>query len=407
VRIPLSKPDIGEREIEYVMQVLRSRQLSLGPTVGEFERRFAAYVGTRYAVATNSGTSALHMCVKALGIGAEDEALTTSFSFPASVNCLLYEHALPAFVDIDPFTLNIDPVEIRRVISREYSWDSGRRRAVNRNSGRVLKAILPVHVFGLPCEMEPVLEIAREFNLFVIEDACEALGAEWKGRRVGTFGDVAAFAFYPNKQLTTGEGGMVVTDNPDIASYCRSLRNQGRGEDGEWLLHVRLGYNYRLSDIHCALGLAQLERIDDFLTAREHLAALYADGLNGIPAVSLPDSAESAKRSWFVYPIRLRGAAAGAWRDRLMAGLQERDIASRPYFAAIHRQPYLRQIGLSSERPLPHTDSASQSCLALPFFPSMSEGQLSEVCQAVREILGELRSATPVHEKEAARAASG
>jgi len=254
MRIPLSKPDIGEREIEYVTRTLRSGQLSLGPALDEFETRFAAYVGTRFAIATNSGTSALHACVRALGIGADDDVLTVSFSFPASVNCLLYEQALPCFVDIGPATLNLDPADAHKILAREYVWDPTSRRAVNRRSGRTLKAILPVHIFGLPCEMGPILKIADDLDLFVIEDACEALGAEWEGRRVGTFGDAAAFAFYANKQMTTGEGGMIVTDNPKVASLCRSMRNQGRGEDGEWLLHVRLGYNYRLSDIHCALS---------------------------------------------------------------------------------------------------------------------------------------------------------
>jgi len=406
MRIPLSKPDIGEREIEYVTRVLRSGQLSLGPAVDEFETRFAAYVGTRFAVATNSGTSALHGCVEALGIGCDDEVLTVSFSFPASVNCLLYERALPSFVDIDPATLNLDPVDARKVLARDYIWDSASRRAINRRSGRTLKAILAVHIFGLPCEMGPILKIAREFDLFVIEDACEALGAEWEGRRSGTFGDVAAFAFYPNKQLTTGEGGMIVTDNPNIANVCRSLRNQGRGEDGEWLLHVRLGYNYRLSDIHCALGLAQLERVDEILSARERLAALYSHGLSGIPEIIVPVCPPNRKRSWFVYVIRLRGFAPHALRDRLMAGLRERGIASRPYFTAIHRQPYFKQIRLSSRRALPQTELASDSCLALPFFPSMTEEQLNEVCAAVRTILEEARGAIiPLHEGEAARAA--
>jgi perosamine synthetase len=405
MKIPLSMPDIGEREIEYVTRALRGGQLSLGPAVEEFEERFKAYVGTRYAVATNSGTSALHLCVKALGIGCQDEVLTSSFSFPASVNCLLYEQALPAFVDIDPVTLNLDPVEIRKMLAREYSWDSGRRRAVNLQSGRILKAILPVHVFGLACEMGPILEIAREVNLFVIEDACEAIGAEWSGRRVGTFGDAAAFAFYPNKQLTTGEGGMIVTDNPEIASLCRSLRNQGRGEDGEWSLHVRMGYNYRLSDIHCALGLAQLERIDERLKARERLAGLYSERLRGIPEISLPLDTLNGKRSWFVYPVRVRGSAPRAVRDVLMSGLQERGIASRAYFGAIHRQPYFRQIQVSSRRPLPHTELASENCVTLPFFPSMTEDQLNEVCTAVREILGEARE-TAVCKKEVARAAA-
>jgi len=395
VTIPLSMPDIGQREIECVTRALRSGQLSLGPAVEEFESKFAAYVGTRHAVATNSGTSALHLCVKALGIGCDDEVLTSSFSFPASVNCLLYEHALPAFVDIDPETLNLSPAEVRKMLAREYRWDAAQQRAVNRQSGRRLKAILPVHVFGLPCEMGPILEIAREFNLSVIEDACEAIGAEWYGRRVGTFGDAAAFAFYPNKQLTTGEGGMIVTDNPRVASVCRSLRNQGRGEDGEWLLHVRLGFNYRLSDLHCALGLAQLERIEELLTARERLAAGYAERLSGIPELFLPPRRPNAKRSWFVYPVRLGAAEPRALRARLMARLKERGIASRAYFGAIHRQPYFEAIQLSTNRPLPATESASESCLALPFFPSMSHEQLERVCEAVREILREARSAAP------------
>lgn len=406
MRIPLSKPDIGERDIEYVTRALRSGQLSLGPALDEFESRFAAYVGTRFAVATNSGTSALHACVRALGIGADDEVLTVSFSFPASVNCLLYEQALPSFVDVDPNTLNLDPSDARKILERDYVWDPTYRRAVNRRSGRTLKGILPVHIFGLPCAMGPILKIARELNLFVIEDACEALGAEWEGRRVGTFGDAAAFAFYPNKQLTTAEGGMVVTDNPEIASVCRSLRNQGRGEDGEWLQHVRLGYNYRLSDIHCALGLAQLERIDEMLSARERLAVLYSNRLSGIPEIAVPAAAANGKRSWFVYAVLVRGSAPRALRDRLMTGLRERGIASRPYFAAIHRQPYFKQIRLSSRHPLPQTELASDSCLALPFFPSMSEEQLNEVCAAVREVLGEARGAIiRIHEGEAARAA--
>lgn len=404
MRIPLSKPDIGEREIEYVTRVLRSGQLSLGPVVEEFENRFAAYVGTRHAVATNSGTSALHTCVKALGIAAEDEVMTTSFSFPASVNCLLYEQAVPFFVDIDPGTLNVDPAEVSKALARDYVWNPSSGRAVNRRSGRTLKAILPVHVFGLPCEMGPILEIARELNLFVIEDACEALGAEWGGRRVGTFGNAAAFAFYPNKQMTTAEGGMIVTDDPEMASRCRSLRNHGRGETGEWLLHVRLGYNYRLSDVHCALGLAQLERIDEMLSARERLAALYSDRFNGIPEIALPTNTPNARRSWFVYAIRVCGSAPRARRDRLMAGLQERGIASRAYFKAIHQQPYFQQLRLPSSS-LPHTELASESCLALPFFPSMTEEELNEVCAAVREILGETkREVTPNGEKETMRA---
>lgn len=384
MRIPLAKPDIGEREIEYVTRVLRSGRLSLGPVLEEFEARFAAYVGTRYAIATNSGTSALHLCVKALGIGPEDEVLTTSFSFAASANCLLYERALPAFADIDPVTLNIDANEIREILARDYVWHRALRRPVNRRSGRVLKAILPVHVFGLPCAMGPILEIAREFNLRVFEDACEALGAEYFGRHVGTFGDAGVFAFYPNKQITTAEGGIIVTDDPRIAKLCRSLRNQGRDEDASWLCHARLGYNYRLSDLHSALGLAQLERIDELLSARESVAASYSRGLGAIPQLMLPGKFPGVKRSWFVYAIQLRGHAA---RECLIAGLRERGIACQVYFPAIHRQPYFRDVRMAPRRPLPNTEAVSERCLALPFFSSMADDQVAEVCAAVREIV--------------------
>ncbi len=414
MRIPLSQPVIGEREIERVIGVLRSGKLSLGPALDEFETRFAAHVGTRYAVATNSGTSALHLCVRALGIGPNDEVLTTSFTFAASVNCLLYEHAVPAFVDIDPVTLNLDSAAIRDALARDYFWDPGRLHMMNRRSGRILKALLPVHVFGLPCAMEALLEIAWEFNLGVLEDACEALGAHYRGRPVGTFGDAAVFAFYPNKQITTAEGGMIVTNNPRIAKLCRSLRNQGREDDAGWLSHAHLGYNYRLSDLHCALGLAQLERIDELLSAREEVATLYSRELAGIPQIVLPEDSPGSKRSWFVYPIRVRAsltgssAAATVLRDRLMTGLRERGIACQAYFPAVHRQPYFREMGLAPDRPLPHTESASDRCLALPFFPFMTEEQVAEVCGAIREIVAApetICASTEPRYQEAARAA--
>ena len=387
MKISLALPDIGDREAEYVSRVLRSGRLSLGPILEEFEARFAAYVGTHYAVAVNSGTSALHLCVKALGIGPEDEVLTTSFSFAASANCLLFERALPAFADIDPVTLNIDPGEIRKIIDRDYVRHRTLRRLVNRRSGRVLKAILPVHVFGLPCAMDEILEIARQFDLRVFEDACEALGAKHRGRRVGTLGDAAAFAFYANKQITTAEGGMIVTNDPHLAKLCRSLRNQGRDENASWLCHARLGYNYRLSDVHSALGLAQLERVDELLAARERVAQLYSHELGTIPQIVLPGDFPGLERSWFVYVVQLRGHAAPAARERLTARLRERGIACQVYFPAIHRQPYFQNVRVAPRRPLPHTESASERSLALPFFPSMTDHDVAEVCTAVREIL--------------------
>jgi perosamine synthetase len=387
MRIPLSKPEIGAREIERVTQALRTGRLSQGPLLAEFERKFAAYAGTRYAVAVSSGTAALHLCVRALGIGAGDEVLTTSFSFVASVNCLLYEQAMPAFADIDPATLNLDPEEVRGAIRRDYVWDRAQSAHVNRRTGRVLKAILPVHIFGLPCEMEKIFEIAEEFELCVLEDACEALGAQYRGRPVGTQGDAAVFAFYPNKQMTTAEGGMIATNNPQIARVCRSMRNQGRDEYGGWLRHERLGYNYRLSELHCALGLAQLERIEELLEARARVAALYARLLRGVPGILPPCDPPGTKRSWFAYVVRLQGQAGAALRDILMAGLRERAIACQAYFPVIHRQPYLREFAVGIERPLPVAESAAERCLALPLFPAMTREQVEEVSAAVREIL--------------------
>jgi perosamine synthetase len=393
MKIPLSRPDIGDREIEYVTRTLRSGQLSQGPRLAEFEERFAAYVGTRYAIATNSGTSALHLCVKALGIGPEDEVLTSSFSFVASANCLLYERAVPAFADINPATLNLDPVALADSIARDCTWERVRGRLINRRSGRVVKAILPVHVFGLPCDMAPILQIARSFNLRVLEDACEALGAEYSGRRVGTFGDAAAFAFYPNKQMTTAEGGMVVTSNPHIAAVCRSLRNQGRDEDSQWLRHIRLGCNYRLSDLHCALGLAQLERLDEFLAARARIAAAYSRGLAGIPQITVPHDTPGLNRSWFVYAVQIGSTLpdlmAEDLRSQLMADLLGRGIACQNYFPPIHRQPYFLEFARVPPPSLPQTESASARSLALPLFNSMTQGQVDEVCDAVRDFLSE------------------
>jgi len=408
MRIPLSRPDIGEREIELVTRALRSGQLTLGPCLTEFEEKFAAYAGRRYAVSTNSGTSALHLGAKALGIGPQDDVLTSAFSFVASANCILYEHGSPIFVDIDPATLNLDPQAIQRTIARDYAWDSRRCQLINRRSGHMLKAILPVHVFGVPCEMAPILEAAREYGLRVLEDACEALGAEYRGRRVGTFGDAAVFAFYPNKQMTCAEGGMLVTDDSQIAGLCRSLRNQGRDEDSSWLRHIHLGYNYRLSDLHCALGLAQLERVEELLAARERVAVAYSRGLSAIRHIKVPRAFPDTKRSWFVYVVQLLGKLGKSRRDSLIAGLRERGIACQAYFPAIHLQPFFQDQDTAQRSSLPCTESAAERCLALPFFSTMTEEQVAEVCAAIREILEESAVHTNIVEepsREAARVA--
>lgn len=390
MNVPLSCPDITELEVDYVTRVLRSGQLSLGPRVTEFEEKFAAYAGARYAIAVNSGTSALHLAVRALGVGSGDEVLTTSFSFVASSSCLIYENALPAFVDIDAQTLNIDPRAIDRFIQQCCVVDSNTGALTDTLTGRRVRAILPVHVFGLPCDMGAIMELARTYELHVIEDACEALGAEYEGRQVGTLGDVGVFAFYPNKQITTGEGGMIVTDDEHIAMLCRSMRNQGRAPERDWLQHVRLGYNYRLSDIHSALGLAQLERIDELLGGRARVAALYEQALSGHHVIKLPPSVPDCQRSWFVYPIQLLSFAAvdvPSLRDRVLTALRAKGIACQSYFPAIHLQPYLRETHLVQQRPLPHTEAASNTCLTLPMFSSATEEQIDYVCKTLLEIL--------------------
>ncbi len=389
MNIPLSKPEVSELDIQSVTEVLRSNRLSLGPKLVEFEEKFANYVGTRYAVATNSGSTALHLSVRALGIGPQDEVITTPFSFVASTNCIMYENAVPLFLDIDPVTLNIDPKQLRRFLRQCCGLDTRRGVLLNKQTGRVVKAILPVHVFGLPCDMDPITELARQYGLYVIEDACEALGAEYRGRRAGTFGDLAAFGFYPNKQMTTGEGGMIVTDNEEIAKLCRSMRNQGRDEDSSWLRHVRLGYNYRLSEIQCALGLAQLERLPELLEGRERVAGIYSRMLASVPHITLPAEFGGIKRSWFVYTIQLDLPTSRASRDRILLKLRERGVECQAYFPAIHKQSYIARSAKAPLGSLYRTEQASDRCITLPFFPSMTEQQIEYVCNALIQILNE------------------
>ena len=389
VKIPLSKPDIGEREIAIVTEVLQSGRLSLGPKLQEFEEKFAKYVGTKYAVATNSGTSALHLCIRALGIGPGDEVITTPFSFVASTNCILFEGATPAFVDIDPSTLNIDPDRLRSFLRDNCLRDARQRALIDRSNGRTVKAILPVHVFGVPCDMTPILALAREYGLHVIEDACEALGAEYCGRRAGTFGDAATFAFYPNKQITTGEGGMVVTNDENLAKHCRSMRNQGRGEDSSWLSHARLGYNYRLSEMQCALGIAQLERVTELLEARKRVAAAYRVALARIPHLLLPSELEDMKRSWFVYVVQLDLPAPKTVRDRVMARLREQGVECQAYFPAIHKQPHIAEASRLPAEPLYCAEEAADRSIALPFYPSLSDSEIEHVRKTLSRILAE------------------
>ncbi len=386
MNIPLSAPDIGEREVDYVNSVMRSNQLSMGPWLEQFEKQFASYVGTRHAIAVNSGTSGLHLCVRALGIGPNDEVITSSFSFVASVSCFLYEGALPALVDIDPHTLNLDPAAVRNFI-KEHCARASDGSLVDQRTGRVVKALMPVHIFGLPCPMDEMMEIADESGLQVIEDACEALGAEFDGQRAGTFGNAGVFAFYPNKQMTTGEGGMITTNDPRIAELCRSMRNQGRDTDGAWLRHVRLGYNYRLSELHAALGLAQLERIDEILSARAGVARCYSRELSSLPQLQLLESNSRMKRSWFVYVVRFRSSSPESLRDRVRNVLRDKGIASQIYFTPIHQQPFFQECQPENIPALPYTDQAAEECLALPFHTRLTEMEIKFVCDAIKEAL--------------------
>jgi dTDP-4-amino-4,6-dideoxygalactose transaminase len=365
--IPLARPEIGRREEELVLEVLRSGRLSLGPMVDRFEREFSAWLGVEDTVAVASGTAALHLGVRALGWGNDDEVLTSPLSFVASANCLLYEGVRPVFCDVDPETLDLDPAAAAAGVTE-------------RTVG-----ILPVHIFGYPAAMAELEEVASRNGLGVLEDACEALGAaDAEGRKVGARGNLAAFGFYANKQMTTGEGGMVVPDSAESAARLRGERNQGRAPDMGWLDHAGLGFNYRLSDVAAAIGVGQLERLDTMLERRHGVAALYAEGLAAVDGVAAPSPGRGAeRRGWFVYTVRL---PAEADRDTTIARLAERGIASKAYMPCIHLFPHLRELGYE-EGQFPIAEEASRRSLALPFFPDMSESQVARVCEALAHSL--------------------
>jgi dTDP-4-amino-4,6-dideoxygalactose transaminase len=361
----MSSPDITEAEIEAVTQVLQTRWLSCGPRLEEFESTIAEFTGTKHAVGVNSGTSGLHLAMIAAGIQEGDEVITPSFSFVSSANCVLYEQGTPVLVDIDPQTYNIDPDQIEAAITERT------------------KAVVVVHIFGQPADMDPITEIARKHNLFLIEDACEAIGAEYKGRPVGTFGDVAVDAFYPNKQITTGEGGIVATDSEERADLFRSLRNQGRDVFNAWLNHSRLGYNYRLGEMNAALGTVQLQRMEELLSNREQVASWYNERVDEIPGIEKLHIADDTSRmSWFTYAISCED---GISRNRLIEHLEEQGVPSRPYFTPIHLQPLYQQRFDYERGHLPNTEMAGDTVLALPFSGVMDEAQVEHVCQKLRE----------------------
>ncbi len=383
IKVNLSGPDITEKEIQYVTDVLNTRNLSLGPKLPEFEEKVADFVGSKYAVAVNSGTSGLHLLVKALGFNPGDEVITSPFSFVASSNCLLYEDVRPIFVDIDPQTYNLDVDKVRETLELAHSQGRGDK----------IKGILPVHVFGQPCDMDAILKLADEYNLKVIEDSCEAIGARYqfketvsdnytKGQwaNAGTMGNAGVFAFYPNKQITTGEGGVIVTDDENVAELCKSMRNQGRGGDGKWLAHVRLGYNYRLSDINCALGIAQVERLDEILEKRNNAALLYNKYLADIKGVRVPYLSDNIDMSWFVYVIQLDSSYSQDDRSNVMKSLLDNGIGCNNYFPPIHLQPFYMDMFGYKPGDFPVTEFVSDRTIALPFYTNIQESDIEFVC---------------------------
>ncbi|MFH1123097.1 MAG: DegT/DnrJ/EryC1/StrS family aminotransferase [Pseudomonadota bacterium] len=385
MNIPMASPDITVAEIEAVNLVLQTPHLSIGPRIIEFEERFAAWNGARYAAGVSSGTAGLHLCVIAAGVGEGDLVITTPFSFISTANVMLYERAIPIFVDVDPDTLNIDPsliAEASHDLAKGGEAGSRWLPPAVRNSPsniRNLKCILPVHVFGQPADMDPIVDISRQYGMTVIEDACEAVGAEYKGRKAGTLGDAAVFAFYPNKQMTTGEGGMIITDRAEWRDLYQSLRNQGRDLHDAWLNHSRLGYNYRLGEMSAALGLAQLGRMEELLVRRERVARWYNERLKDVEGVQTPHiSSTTTRMSWFVYVIRL---ASQVNREKVMTALERHGIPSRVYFAPIHLQPFYRERFGYLEGDFPVTEAAARSVLALPFFGTMTEEQVDYVCE--------------------------
>lgn len=382
--IPLSSPDITDREIDAVTRVLSSGRLSIGPRQDLFEQMVADRTQRRHAIAVSSGTAALHMLLRAMGVGPGDEVITTPFSFIASANCILMVGATPVFVDICPTSLNMDPNQVEAAITSKT------------------RAIISVDVFGCLRHQDRIEQIANRHELALIEDSCEALGGMVKERAAGSFGRAGVFGFYPNKQITTGEGGMIVTDDQHLADQCRSLRNQGRAiqtspvsnkngdsDAGSWLAHEQLGYNYRLSEIAAALGVAQMERLDHLLEQRRRVAAGYMRRLMGVEDLILPnvDPGEEANASWFVFVVRLSDRYSRTERDRIITGLRRHEVGASNYFPCIHLQPFYRKQFNLARGMFPVAESISERTIALPFFTQLDDTQIELVCHTLSVML--------------------
>ncbi|MFC1879711.1 DegT/DnrJ/EryC1/StrS family aminotransferase [Chloroflexota bacterium] len=382
-KVPMSNPNLSDAERQAVAAVMRTPNLSMGGEISAFEAAIRQYSGAKHAIGVNSGTAGLHLCVRAAGIGQGDLVITTPFSFVASANVLLFERAIPIFVDIDPITGNIDPQIVHQAAADLAQGGSAARTWLPRQSAAAenaqLKAILPVDVFGQPADMDPLLQIAEQYDLKIIEDSCEALGAEYKGKPAGRLGDYGVFAFYPNKQITTGEGGMIVTDDDKAAAMMRALRNQGRAPGDTWLDHTYLGYNYRMDEMSAALGRVQMGRLDEMLAQRQQVAGWYEERLSEIAGIQTPQViTDTTRMSWFVYVIRF---APEIDRDRVARRLGQAGIPARPYFIPIHLQPYMVERFGFRTGDFPITEDLGQRGLAIPFSSIMSEAQVETVCQ--------------------------
>jgi perosamine synthetase len=366
-RVPLSRPYIDEREEEHVLDVLRSGRLSLGPAIERFEQMFGERVGAPFAAAVSSGTAALHLLCHAAGVQEGDEVITSPISFVATANCFIFEGGRPVFADVDPDTLNLDPPAVEAAITERT------------------KGIMAVDMFGYPCELDELRAIAERHGLWLLDDSCEALGTFYKGQPIGSHGISGAFGFYPNKQMTTGEGGFATTHSEEEFELLKSLRNQGRSYENRWFHHVRLGFNYRLSDLQAAVGIAQLEKLDEILPLRDEAAARYGELLAQVDGVDAPyPDDEDHRRSWFVYVPKL---ARGTDRDRVLELLGEEGIEAGNYVPCVHLMPYMRERYGFSEGMWPVAEDAASRTLALPFYTGIDPEDQERVVAALADAL--------------------
>jgi len=365
IQIPVAKPYIDDLDRRGVDEVLRSGILALGPKLRQFEQDFAKYLGVKYACAVSSGTAGLHIAVKTMGLKNGSGIITSPFSFIASSNCLLYENLKPVFVDIEEKTFNIDPTKIEK--------------AINKN----IKAILVVHIFGQSADMDPIIKLSKKYKLKIIEDACESVGSTYRGLKTGTLGDVSVFAFYPNKQMTTGEGGMLTTNNRNVHELALSLRNQGRSIKNDWLSHERLGYNYRMDEMSASLGITQIGKLDWMIGERNKIANLYNKYLSELDGVVLPQVAKSNSQSWFVYVIRITKGK----RDEVLNYLLKKGVQTKAYLPTIHLQPFMKREFGYKKGDFPVAEKVSSETLALPFYIGLKEKDIKYICDTLRDIL--------------------